>query len=76
MRVYKTAKEGILVVWGILEDGRKILLGMKLGNKESYEDWLDFFRGLKKRGLKGPVLGTSDGAPGLIRAFKTMVFSS
>jgi len=70
MRMYKTTKEGILVAWAILEDGRKILLGMKLGNKESYQDWLDFFRDLKKRGLEDPVLGTSDGAPGLVRAFE------
>jgi len=70
MRLYKTTKEGILVAWAILEDGRKILLGMKLGNKESYQDWLDFFRDLKKRGLNDPVLGTSDGAPGLVRAFE------
>jgi len=70
MRLYKTTKEGILVAWGILEDGRKILLGMKLGNKESYQDWLDFFRDLKRRGLNDPVLGTSDGAPGLIRALE------
>lgn len=70
MRVYKTVKEGILVVWAILEDGPKVLLGMKLGNKESYEDWLEFFRDLKKRGLKDPVLGTTDGAPGLIRVFE------
>jgi len=70
MRMYKTVKEGILVVWAILEDGPKALLGMKLGNKESYEDWLEFFRDLKKRGLKEPVLGTTDGAPGLIRAFE------
>jgi len=43
---------------------------MKLGNKESYEDWLEFFRDLKRRGLKEPVLGVTDGAPGLIRAFE------
>jgi len=70
MRRYKTTKEGILVAWGILEEGRKILLGMKLGNKESYQDWLDFFRDLKRRGLPDPVLGTSNGAPGLIRALE------
>ncbi|MFQ5906314.1 MAG: transposase, partial [bacterium] len=69
-RLHKTAKEGILVVWGILGDGRKVLLGMKLGNRESYEDWLEFFRDLRSRGLRHPVLGTTDGAPGLIRAFE------
>ena len=70
MRMYKTVKEGILVVWAILENGPKVLLGMKLGNKESYEDWLELFRDLKKRGLKEPVLRVTDRAPGLIRAFE------
>jgi transposase-like protein len=70
MRRYKTGKEGILVAWCILEDGVKLLLGMKLGNRESYQDWLDFFRDLQRRGLKSPVLAVSDGAPGLIRALE------
>lgn len=68
MRRYKTVKEGILVAWGILENGSKVLL--RLGNKESYEDWLEFFRDLRRRGLNDPVLGVTDGAPGLIRVFE------
>lgn len=43
---------------------------MVLGSKESYDDWLEAFRDLRKRGLKCPVLGVTDGAPGLIRAFE------
>jgi transposase-like protein len=70
LRLYKSRKEGILVVWGILSSGVKILLGMTLGNKESHEDWALAFRSLKKRGLTEPVLGVSDGAPGLIQAFE------
>ena len=69
LRLHKSRKEGILVVWGILSSGTKVLLSMTLGNKESYEDWLSAFRDLKKRGLNDPVLGTTDGAPGLIQAF-------
>lgn len=70
LRLHKSRKEGILVVWGILSTGTKVLLSMTLGNKESYEDWLGAFRDLKKRGLHDPVLGTSDGAPGLMQAFE------
>lgn len=70
LRLHKSRKEGILVVWGILSSGAKVLLTMKLGNKESYDDWLEAFRDLKKRGLAEPVLGVSDGAPGLIAAFE------
>ncbi len=61
-------REGILVAWGILEDGRKVLLHMALGNRESYEAWRDMLRDMKARGLPDPVLYTTDGAPGLIRA--------
>lgn len=70
LRLHKSRKEGILVVWGILSSGAKVLLSMKLGNKESYDDWLDVFRDLRKRNLCDPVLGTTDGAPGLIQAFE------
>jgi len=74
LRLHKSRKEGILVVWGILSTGTKVLLSMQLGNKESFDDWLETFRDLRRRGLKDPVLGTTDGAPGLIQAFE-QIFS-
>jgi transposase-like protein len=61
-------KEGILSAWAICADGRKVMLHLALGNKESYPNWLEFLRDLVKRGLQTPVLVTTDGAPGLIRA--------
>lgn len=61
-------KEGVLCAWAICSDGRKVLLHLALGNKESYPNWLDFLRDLVKRGLQAPVLVTTDGAPGLTRA--------
>jgi len=61
-------KEGLLAAWGICTDGRKVLLHLALGNKESYASWLDFLRDMVKRGLQTPVLTTTDGAPGLLRA--------
>ncbi len=70
LRLHKSPKEGILVTWGILSSGAKVLLSMELGNKESYDDWLQVFRNLKRRGLCDPVLGVTDGAPGLIKAFE------
>lgn len=44
------------------------MIHLALGNKESYANWLDFLRDLTKRGLRVPVLITTDGAPGLMRA--------
>ena len=61
-------KEGILSAWAICADGRKVMLHLALGNKESYPNWLEFLRDMVKRGLQTPVLVTTDGAPGLIRA--------
>lgn len=60
--------EAVLCSWAICADGRKVLLHLALGNKESYDSWRDFFRSMVSRGLKTPVTVTSDGAPGLMRA--------
>ena len=49
-------------------EGRKVLLGLQLGSRESYEDWLDFARDLSDRGLRCPALVVADGAPGLWKA--------
>jgi len=68
MRMFKGRKEGILCAWTILVSGEKVLLHLDLGNKESYECWLEFLRNMVSRGLITPVSITSDGAPGLKRA--------
>ena len=68
LREQSGMKEAILCCWGISSSGHKILLHLGLGNKESYESWLEFFRHMVKRGLRIPLLVVSDGAPGLIKA--------
>lgn len=61
-------REGILVAWAILADGRKVLLGLRLGGRESSDAWREFLGDLIARGLGAPTFITSDGAPGLISA--------
>ena len=68
LRLQGGGKEGVLCAWGICADGRKVMLHLALGNKESYPNWLEFLRDMVRRGLQAPVLVTTDGAPGLIRA--------
>ncbi len=58
--------EGLLCAWGILREGQKVLLHVALGNRESSACWLEFVRGMVKRGLRRPLSITSDGAPGLV----------
>lgn len=70
MRRVGNVRDGILVAWGILEDGRRLLLHLELGRRESYESCASFLRGMQRRGLRTPVLVASDGAPGMIRAIE------
>ena len=60
--------QGILCAWGICRNGNKVLLHLGLGSRESYQNCLDFIRDMVRRGVQAPVLITTDGAPGLIRA--------
>jgi transposase-like protein len=45
---------------------------VRLGQRESHEDWLDLGRDLARRGLRAPWLVVSDGAPGLIKAIEEL----
>ena len=49
-------------------EGRKILLGLALGSRESYDAWLAFGRDMIARGLRAPALVVADGAPGIWKA--------
>jgi putative transposase len=64
--------EGVLVAWGVTLEGRKVLLGLALGSRESYESWLAFGRDLIERGLRSPALIVADGAPGLWKAVREL----
>jgi putative transposase len=65
-------KTGVLCVWAICEDGRKVLLSLSTTNSESYESCLEVLRGLAKRGMQPPVTITTDGAVGLTKAIDAM----
>lgn len=64
--------EGVLCAWGITLEGRKVLLGLALGSRESYESWLSFGRDLVDRGMRAPALVIADGAPGLWKAAREL----
>jgi putative transposase len=64
--------EGVLVAWGVTLEGRKVLLGLQLGSRESYEAWLSFGRDLVDRGMNAPALIVADGAPGLWKAVREL----
>ncbi len=63
-------KEGVICAWGITENGHRELVSVRLGMRESKEDWLELGRDLTSRGLAAPRLVVTDGAPGLISAIE------
>lgn len=65
-------KEGVLAAYGITREGKKVLLHLALGSRESCADWLGALQDMTNRGLKAPLLVIRDGRPGLIRAVSEM----
>jgi putative transposase len=61
--------EPVLAAWGIDTDGRPVFVGLAPAAAESTDAWDDFLADLVRRGLRPPLLGISDGAPGLCGAF-------
>ena len=58
--------------WGVTLEGRKVLLGLALGSRESYDSWLAFGRDMIDRGLRAPALVIADGAPGIWKATREL----
>jgi transposase-like protein len=59
-----------LVVVGVRPDGRKELVAIQDGYRESTESWAALLRNLKRRGMKAPVLAVGDGALGFWAAVR------
>jgi transposase-like protein len=60
----------VLCAYGIREDGRKVLLHLEVGDKESTVCWKSFFQDMKSRALAEPLLVVMDGNSGLRRAVR------
>jgi transposase-like protein len=65
-------KQPILIAYAILWSGRKVLLHVGLGDRESYDACLGFLRDMAERGLQVPLLYCSDDCPGLRKALQAM----
>ena len=54
----------LLVMIGVRADGRKELVALADGYRESAESWADLLRDCARRGMRAPVLAVGDGALG------------
>ena len=57
----------LLVMIGVRADGRKELVALTDGYRESTESWADLLRDCRRRGMRAPVLAVGDGALGFWR---------
>jgi putative transposase len=60
----------LLVMIGVRSDGRKELIALADGFRESTESWADLLRSAKRRGMTAPVLAVGDGALGFWAAVR------
>jgi transposase-like protein len=60
----------LLVMIGVRADGRKELVALADGYRESCESWADLLRDAKRRGMRAPVLAAGDGALGFWGALR------
>ncbi len=60
----------LLVMIGVRADGRKELVALADGYRESAESWADLLRDCARRGMRAPVLAVGDGALGFWSALR------
>ncbi len=72
----EATKAALLVLVGALADGRKVILAVESGQRESTESWASVLRDLKARGLRAPKLTIADGHVGIWGALAQVYPSS
>jgi transposase-like protein len=64
------AKASVLVLLGVRADGRKELISLDAGYRESVESWANLLRDAARCGMRAPVLAVGDGALGFWKALR------
>lgn len=64
----RVVSRAVLTISGIRSDGYREILGLRIGDTESYATWDEAFKWLKSRGLKGVMYVVSDQHAGLVEA--------
>jgi len=75
-RAMQVCSRAVVVAMGVHADGRRMLLGLKVGDSESAAFWSEFIGSLKERGLSGVKLVISDAHKGFTSAIRRMLQGS
>lgn len=63
-------RRAVMIVSGVRRDGVREILGLRMGDSESFVSWNDTFQWLKRRGLHGVDIVVSDQHGGLRAALR------
>ena len=69
-KALQVCSRAVVVAMGVNVDGRRELLGLKVGDSETESFWSEFLASLKERGLTGVKLVISDAHVGLTKAIR------
>ena len=69
-KAQQVCSRAVVVAMGVNEDGRRELLGLKVGDSETETFWAEFISHLRERGLDGVKLVISDAHSGLTKAIR------
>jgi putative transposase len=69
-KAQQVTSRAAVVAMGVNGDGRRELLGLKVGNSETEAFWAEFISHLRERGLAGVKLVISDAHAGLTKAIR------
>ena len=75
-KAQQVTSRAAVVAMGVNADGRRELLGLKVGNSETEAFWAEFISHLKERGLDGVKLVISDAHSGLTKAIRRQLQGS
>lgn len=64
----RIVSKAAVIAIGLSEEGKREVLGMRMGHAETEEFWTEFLRSLLDRGLRGVKLVVSDAHSGLVKA--------
>lgn len=64
----RVVKRAALVAYGVSSSGHREILGVRIGDSESYATWDEMFSWLKQRGLSGVHFLVSDSHGGITKA--------
>ena len=64
----RVSSKAVLIAGGVRADGFRDILGLAIGDVESFATWNELFGSLKKRGLHGVDFVVSDDHSGLVEA--------